>query len=169
MNNQQNVYKYADVTAEASRGLGGEFQIIPMAAIIIVVFLVIVGFFLNIGGVRSQNGSSYVPLKGSSGYQAVFLNNSTSSIYFGQIESISSQWIYLDKVFYLKLNSSSGSSSSNNNQSQYTLIHLSPSLSYGPMDQMRINTQDVLFTEDLAKTSKVYTSIVEYYKTHPSK
>ncbi|MHB8443486.1 MAG: hypothetical protein ACYDAS_03935 [Patescibacteria group bacterium] len=169
MNNQQNVYKYADVTAEANRGFGGELQIVPIAAIVVVVFLVVVGFFLNIGGVRSQNGSAYVPLQGSSGYQAVFLNNSTSSIYFGKIESISSQWIYLGNVFYLKLNSSSGNSGSSSNQSQYTLIHLSPSLSYGPMDQMRINTKDVLFTEDLAKTSKVYTSIVQYYKTHPSK
>ncbi len=169
MNNQQNVYKYADVTAEAGRVFKGDFQLIPIVAVVVVVFLVIIGFFLNIGGIRSQNGSAYVPLQGSSGYQAVFLNNANSSIYFGQIESISSQWIYLGKVFYLKLNSSSGSSSNSNSQSQYTLIHLSPSLSYGPMDQMRINTKDVLFTEDLAKTSKVYTSIVQYYKTHPTK
>lgn len=99
-------------------------------------------------------------------YQAVFVNvNGTSGgqVYFGHIQSLTSNYIDLTNVFYIQNQSSTSSSSSN----AYTLVKLGCEL-HGPEDQMIINGSQVYFWENLKSTGQVTQKIDQYYKDNPN-
>ncbi len=104
----------------------------------------------------------------SSGWQAVFLTN--GQVYFGHLSDMNQQFVKLTNIFYLQVNQqqslqSSGSSSPSTGSSSspnLTLIKLGNEL-HGPTDQMNINRDQILFTEDLKSSSQVVSSINKYY------
>ena len=99
-------------------------------------------------------------------YQAVFVNvNGTSGgqVYFGHIQSLTSNYVDLTNVFYIQNQSSTSSTSAN----AYTLVKLGCEL-HGPEDQMVINSSQVYFWENLKPTGQVTQKINQYYKDNPS-
>ena len=142
-----------------------------VVVIVVVVIVVLLGFAYKLFTTSStSNIKPYTNLgSGASPYQAVFLNNANASVYFGKVAGTSSHWLYLNDVFYLKLNGSNTSAKATSTSSQYSLVHLGPTLSYGPTDHMKINLSQVLFIEDLSSQSNVYKAIGKYYKSHPKK
>jgi hypothetical protein len=137
----------------------------------IVVLLVIAAagawFYMNRsslpGGIVKDGGSNI------SDYSAVFLTN--GQVYFGKIASINSTEVDLRDIFYLQVNQQQGlqpgaspsptPASGSNAQPEISLVKLGNEL-HGPNDRMRINRDQVLFTESLKKDSKVVTAIEDF-------
>jgi len=97
-------------------------------------------------------------------YQAVFLNN--GQVYFGNIDSLNSQYVRLSNIYYLT-QSSTGSSSSTTN-SNYSLVKLGCQQIHDPYDQMLINRDQVTFWENLNDNGKVVTSIKQFKQQNPN-
>lgn len=92
-------------------------------------------------------------------YQAVFLTN--GQVYFGQVDSEKSDPVVLKDVYYLQVAQTlqqvkEGEEPKTAQQIQ--LIKLGNEL-HGPMDEMRINAEQVLYIEDLKEDGKVVTTI----------
>ncbi len=108
------------------------------------------------GGVVKDTGSNI------SNYSAVFLTN--GQVYFGQIKSESDKEVIIDDIYYLQVNQQvqqQDTNSKNPTPSPSTdiqLVKLGNEL-HGPNDRMRINRDQVLFTESLKNDSKVVTAI----------
>ncbi len=126
----------------------------------------IVGFFLLlivIGGIWSfsqrgspslSEGASNEPLAIDSGeYQAVFLDN--GQVYFGKLEKTRELFYTLTDVFYLQSNVAVEQASN------LSLTKLG-SEAHGPEDWMQINTEHILFIEDMKNDSKVVQAIQDY-------
>ncbi|MCL4392950.1 hypothetical protein M1145_02320 [Patescibacteria group bacterium] len=169
--------KYTEINEEKNTHKSSIKSKEIITVIVIVVIIVLLGFAYKFFISSSNNsgiGSNVKAYKslgtGASPYQAVFLNNTNASVYFGKIVGTTSHWLYLNDVFYLRLNGSNGTASKATSPSpKYSLVHLSPTLSYGPTDHMKINLSQVLFIEDLSSNSSVYKAIGNYYKAHPKK
>lgn len=158
-----NFSKYASKEDESSEKkiLNKGILLIIIIVVIVVVYLILNSLFFS--GSALEN--AYNSMSNSSGYQAVVLNDSNLNIYFGKVAGETNGSLYLTNVFYLKANSGASSSKVSSSQ-QYSLVHLTPTYSYGALDEMKINRSNVLFTENLSKQSSVYTAILNYYKTH---
>ncbi len=133
---------------------------ILVIVVIIVLYLLVKSIFFSQGNLAAN----YASMKNSSGYQAVVLNDSNLNIYFGKVLGETSNSLYLSNVFFLS--ASQSSSKVKSVSPQYSLSHLTPTYSYGALDQMKINRKDVLFTENLSTSSQVYKAILNYYKVH---
>jgi len=83
----------------------------------------------------------------SDAYQAVFLTN--DQIYFGHLKSISSDYLILFGVYYVKLNEEGAGQ----------LVKLGAGEPHGPRDEMIINQDQVLFWENLKFDSPVVKTI----------
>lgn len=111
----------------------------------------------------SRGGSGLIPAANDAagkGYVAVFLTN--DQVYFGQL-STSDKTIVLTDVYYIRLNQSSSStsnSSSSNQDAQLALVKLGDQI-HGPVDEMRINQEQVLFIERLKDDSTVVRAILQ--------
>ncbi len=144
----------------------GIWVVVVILIIVVILYFVYTRFFGNIGSGFPLGMTKYSPVSGSSGYQAVAVDgNSTSVVYFGKIDGFYNGWLYLSDVFYLNLANGSSSSSTN---PQYSLVHLGSSVSFGPVDQLRIQLSHVIYTSDLSPSSKVYKSIEAYNKANPN-
>jgi hypothetical protein len=144
----------------------GVWVVILIVIIVVILYFLYTRFFENIGSGLPLGMARYSPVSGSSGYQAVAVDgNSTSVIYFGKIEGFYNGWLYISDVFYLNL---ANGSSNRSTKPQYSLVHLGPSVSFGPVDQLRIQLNHVIYTSDLSPTSNVYKSIEAYNKANPS-
>jgi hypothetical protein len=98
-----------------------------------------------------------------SDYSAVFLTN--GQVYFGKITARTSNEIDLTDIYYLQVNqqvqpdqSSAKATPTPSSQPEVSLVKLGNEL-HGPNDKMRINLQQVLFTESLKTDSKVVKAI----------
>ena len=80
-------------------------------------------------------------------YQAVFLTN--DQIYFGYLKSISSDYLILSDVYYVKIDQSGAGQ----------VVKLGASEPHGPNDKMIINRDQVLFWENLKDNSPVTNTI----------
>ncbi len=83
----------------------------------------------------------------SGAYQAVFLTN--DQIYFGYLKNISSDYLILADVYYVKVDESGTG----------RLIKLGAGEPHGPKDEMIINQDQVLFWENLKPDSPVVKTI----------
>ncbi|MEK7217502.1 MAG: hypothetical protein AAB374_01790 [Patescibacteria group bacterium] len=83
----------------------------------------------------------------SDAYQAVFLTN--DQIYFGRLKNISSDYLILSDVYYVKVNESGAGQ----------LVKLGAGEPHGPRDGMIINQDQVLFWENLNPDSPVVKAI----------
>jgi len=83
----------------------------------------------------------------SSTYQAVFLTN--DQIYFGHLKNISSDYLILHDVYYVRVDESSVAQ----------IVKLGIGEPHGPQDKMIINQDQVLFWENLKFDSTVVQTI----------
>ena len=131
---------------------------------LLVVLLVVagLGYFAlnNLGG-----GSGLIPSADKSakeGYSAVFLDN--DQVYFGKVNS-SGNVLTLNDIYYIRLNQPQPQKEGEEQvDPQLTLIKLGEQI-HGPVDEMKINKDHVLFVERLTDESTVVKAIGEYQKT----
>ena len=120
---------------------------------IIIVGLVVIGFVVSVIGTPlltdwlkydHYDKSDFID---SDTYQAVFLTN--DQIYFGRLKNISSDYLILFDVYYVKINESGAGQ----------LVKLGVGEPHGPKDEMIINQDQVLFWENLRLDSQVVKTI----------
>lgn len=127
------------------------------AAIIVVLGVIILGvklIFFSGGDGAGTNGSPY---------SAVFLTN--GQVYFGRLTDKNSDYPKLTDIYYLRLNQSLHQQREEEKtalaNSELALIKLGTEL-HGPLDEMLINQEQILFIEVLRGDSKVVKAIEEY-------
>lgn len=100
-------------------------------------------------------------------FQAVFLQN--GQVYFGKIASFNGKTIDLQSIYYLQTNNgetaNSQTESSSNNVS---LVKLGCEL-HAPLDRMLINSDQVLFWENIKDDSQVAKAIKQYVEQNKGK
>ena len=120
---------------------------------IIIVGLVVIGFVVGVIGTPlltdwlkydRYDKSDFID---SDTYQAVFLTN--DQIYFGRLKNISSDYLILFDVYYVKINESGAGQ----------LVKLGVGEPHGPKDEMIINQDQVLFWENMRFDSQVVKTI----------
>src|SRR3990167_4108279 len=120
---------------------------------IVTVGLVVVGFVVGVIGSSfltnwlkydSYDRSKFID---SDTYQAVFLTN--DQIYFGRLKNISSDYLILSDVYYVKINESGAGQ----------LVKLCVGEPHGPKDEMIVNQDQVLFWENMRLDSQVVKTI----------
>lgn len=90
----------------------------------------------------------------ASSFQAVFLTN--NQVYFGQLKNRYSSYPILTNVYYLR--SQESLQQQKESSPDLTLVKLGNEL-HGPVDQMKINKEHILFIEDLKPDSRVVKAI----------
>ena len=90
---------------------------------------------------------SFDKMSDPSVYQAVFLTN--DQIYFGHLKNVSSDYLVLSDVYYVKVNESGAGQ----------LVKLGANEPHGPKSEMIINQDQVLFWENLKVDSPVIKTI----------
>ncbi len=106
----------------------------------------------------------------ASGYQAVFLSN--GQVYFGKMSRSESQLPMLKDIYYLQvtqppLQGSQQQGQQSQAQPQLSLVKLGNEL-HGPVDEMVLNRDHILFWEDMKEDSKVVQAIKEYKANPPA-
>lgn len=91
-------------------------------------------------------------------YQAVFLTN--GQVYFGKLSHPRTKYPELQDVYYLRRNPQQPEKGETIDQPQITLIKLGNEI-HGPVDQMFVNRDHILFWENLKKDSEVVASIMK--------
>lgn len=140
----------------------------PWIIIIVMLLLLGLGVFLlrdklfsgegEVQGVSTQKGS---------GYQAVFLDN--GQVYFGKLSDVDSPYVILKDIYYLQVTQPPLQGSQSGQQQQepkISLVKLGDEL-HGPVDEMRINRDQIIFYEDMKESAKVVQAIKEH-KADPS-
>jgi hypothetical protein len=100
-------------------------------------------------------------------FQAVFLTN--GQVYFGKISDARDSYVTLKDIFYLQVQNPpiQGSQQQQTQaQPQLSLVKLGNEL-HGPVDEMHINRDQILFYEDMKADGKVAQAIKEY-KANPN-
>jgi len=128
--------------------------------LLLILIIVLVMYVLPMLGITA--GNSTKPLsKGD--WQAMFLDN--GQVYFGKVEGELSDPVLLKDIYYLQviqpLQQTEVGQAQAPSQPQLSLVKLGNEL-HGPMDEMRINREHVLFVEDLKTDSKVVDAINQY-------
>lgn len=131
-----------------------------LLVIIIIIVVILVGLFL-ISKYTSWNLLNVNKGVSSSGWQAVFLSN--GQVYFGKIADENSNTLVLKEIYYLQVTQQIQPAQEGQTQPQQnlSLVKLGNEL-HGPQDEMKINRDHVLFTEDLKTDSRVVEAIVRY-------
>lgn len=86
-------------------------------------------------------------------YQAVFLNN--NQIYFGKLKNINSRFLLLQDVYYVQLSGTDAESGTPKGR----IVKLGEIETHGPMDEMVINRDHVIFWENMRSNSQVVQTI----------
>ncbi|MBI2627229.1 MAG: hypothetical protein HYW77_03220 [Parcubacteria group bacterium] len=117
---------------------------VSLAVLIVVVGSVGVLFLTNFLKYDRYEKHDFI---NSNAYQAVFLTN--DQIYFGHLKNISSDYLILSDVYYVKINEDGAGQ----------LVKLGAIEPHGPQDKMIINQKQVLFWENLKFDSQVVKTI----------
>lgn len=120
-------------------------------SIIVVTCLVVAGFAVGVIGssfltdwLRYDRKNDFID---SDTYQAVFLTN--DQIYFGRLKNISSDYLILSDVYYVKINKDGAGQ----------LVKLGIGEPHGPKNEMIINQDQILFWENMRFDSQVVKTI----------
>ena len=140
-------------------------------AVVLLVF-VVAGVLFRDRLFPSDSTSTTTEDQASSGYQAVFLTN--GQVYFGKLSGMTASYATLKDIYYLQVTTppATGDASQLNQQQaqqqqQLSLVKLGEEL-HGPVDEMKINRDQVLFYEDIKEDGRVMTAIREYQKNPPA-
>lgn len=120
--------------------------------ILVVVLLWVTGMFARFG----LGGSNQTE------YQAIFLSN--GQVYFGKVRSETAPVITVTDIYYLQvqrqIQPKEGEEAA---QPDVKLVKLGNEI-HGPLDQMRINRDAMLFVEDLKEDGKVVEAIRRFQR-----
>lgn len=126
-----------------------------LTLLVAVIILIVLGY----GALKMGVGQPLVPPKNDEakeGYTAVFLDN--DQVYFGKL-STSGQVIVLKDIYYIRLNQPQPQKEGEDQaQPQLSLVKLGDQI-HGPVDEMRVNADHVLFVERLKDDSTVVKAI----------
>lgn len=98
--------------------------------------------------------------------QAVFLSG--GQVYFGNITALNSKYVTLNNIYYLRVNQTVQPNQANNNAANdVSLVKLGCEL-HGPTDQMVINSDQVIFWENLKSDGQVAKAVQTFQKQNPN-
>lgn len=127
---------------------------LSIAIFLLVVLLLIVAGFGVLSAVRVKDDVT------AGAYTAVFFSN--NSVYFGKVTDTNQTYVILRNVHYLRpapaTNTSDSETNTNSSSSGLALVRLDSELQ-GPLDEMRINRDHILFMEELRADSQVVKAI----------
>ncbi len=129
--------------------------------IVMSIIIAIIGVFIV--WQRSHSSTSYIQ---SDKYQALFLTN--NQVYFGKLQRLNDSSYRLTDVYYVQSDAQSDATSQTaqdtaKQNAPPTLVKLGDEL-HGPMDEIIIRDEQVLFWENLKTDGKVTTAINNYGK-----
>lgn len=169
MNEEMQAGRSAGVKSEMSGRFtgsgGGSGRGGWIAAVVVVVVVVVLGIIFReniFGGSSDSADKAETGMVGE--YQAVFLSN--GQVYFGKLEDVSSDYATLSDIYYLQVTASPPLQGPADQQPaqqnpQLQLVKLGNEL-HGPEDKMHINTDHILFFEDIKDSGRVVQAIKEY-------
>jgi hypothetical protein len=141
-----------------------------------IVLVAVVGLIVILGIIFRDRlfGSNEVkkeaPVAKASGYQAMFLTN--GQVYFGKLTDPNGVFPTMTDVYYLQVvqpplqgQQEQVQQQQQGQQPQISLVKLGNEL-HGPMDEMKINREHILFYENLKEDGQVVQAI-KNYKANP--
>lgn len=151
---------------------GGNRNNMPWIILAVIILLVIVGAVLfrdKLFPSQEGEGNGAQTEETLSGYQAVFLSN--GQVYFGKLSDVSATYATLVDIYYLQVTQpplqGSQPEGAQQAQPQLSLVKLGQEL-HGPVDEMKINREQILFYEDIKEDGRVMQAIREYQKNPPA-
>ncbi len=154
-----------------SRGNGGASTLPWVILAIVLLVFVVAGVLFRDRLFPSKNNETAKVEETASGYQAVFLSN--GQVYFGKLSGMSASYATLNDIYYLQVTTPPSADGSQLNQQQaeqqqqLSLVKLGQEL-HGPVDEMKINRDQILFYEDIKEDGRVMQAIREYQKNPPT-
>lgn len=136
-------------------------------AVILLVLVVVGVLFRDRLFPSKDSNATTMEESASSGYQAVFLSN--GQVYFGKLSGMTASYSTLKDIYYLQVTTPPSSDASALNQQQaqaqqqLSLVKLGKEL-HGPVDEMKINRDQILFYEDMKEDGSVMQAIRKYQK-----
>ncbi len=127
---------------------------------LVITVVVLVGLFLA-GSWYMNRGNSAVDID-SGKFQAVFFTN--GQVYFGKLQPLNASYMKLTNIFYLQSTATDSKNPQQTNTDQSAnvqLIKLGNEI-HGPVDEMVISKDQILFFENLKKDGKVSDTISKY-------
>jgi hypothetical protein len=143
----------AEATAH-ERGFVGKLLVLSLIVVSVAV-TAFVGYMI-VRGVGSQSSID------KEAYQAVFLDD--GQIYFGKLSGIDQQYSKLESIYYLQVTDKATGQpvqQGSSNPTQIVLQKLGNEI-HGPQDSMFINTDKILFWENLKVDGQVTKAIEKY-------
>lgn len=131
--------------------------------VVVIILLVYVGYATRGFGVWKEKSTEGFQ---TGSYKAVFLSN--GQVYFGKLTGMDSKYATLKDIYYLQVQKIQPADTSTESQNKLTLIKLGNEL-HAPVDEMKINTDQVLFVEDLKEEGKVMQAMKRYAEQGPDK
>lgn len=126
----------------------------------VTVLLVAVISYMAVIKPASNNQGKHVD---TSKYQAVFLNG--GQVYFGKVKATNSEYMKLSDIYYLRVNQQVQPNGQTTN-GDVQLVKLGCEL-HGPQDQMVINSDQIIFWENLKDDGQVAKAVAEYVSKNP--
>ena len=124
---------------------------------IVIILLVYVGWSTKLFGIIKEKATT---ASKDSQWQAVFLTS--GQVYFGKLSGATSQYATLKDIYYLQVQKAVQPADQSQAQDQkVTLVKLGSEL-HAPMDEMKINRDQILFWENLKASGKVVQAIDKY-------
>ena len=156
---------------QSSGGSKTPWVVLGLVVVVIIVLGLLFRDKLFGGSGEKMQGSQPAASSKPSGYQAVFLTN--GQVYFGKIANADSQYATMSDIFYLQVVQPPLQGQQDPNQPaapaaaqpQISLVKLGNEL-HGPVDEMHINRDQILFYEDLKGDGQVVQAI-NSYKANP--
>lgn len=140
-----------------------------ISMVLVVMLILVAGYYFVLPKFSSTPKKQEVASNPNSlnekAWQAVFLSN--GQVYFGRLNDLSGQFVFLNDIYYLQLDKPLQSTNPKDklkeaeDQTKLQLIKLGKEL-HGPKDQMVLNRDHILFIEELSSDSKVVKSIDKY-------
>lgn len=136
---------------------------VVITVVVIIVLLVVAGYLVDKYtsiSLFGNNGSSSVAVD-TSGYRAVFLSN--GQVYFGKVAKKDMNSTVLTDIYYLQVSNPLQQAPNQQTaaQPELSLVKLGNEL-HGPQDEMTINNDHILFTEELKEDGRVVQAIANY-------
>lgn len=129
--------------------------------IVLVIAIIIIAVVGVLFRDKLFGSSTKVDTSKSSGYQAIFLTN--GQVYFGKLSHVRGDYATLRDIYYLQVTQDvqgpqDQGQAQQQQQQKLTLVKLGSEL-HGPVDEMKINRNQILFFEDMKTDGKVYEAI----------
>lgn len=145
--NNESFSDMANITA-AKSGLVGKLLVVSLIVVSLAITL-FVGFAI----IRGVSGGDSIK---SDQYQAVFLTD--GQIYFGKLTGLNEEYAVLEDIYYLQVEQQVQPDRAEEAASNISLAKLGNEL-HGPEDEMFINSDQILFWENLKDDGQVVTAI----------